>query len=341
MRRYEQIRKEKAEKKQNVYNEMLQWLETHDGEDPRFQITRDGKRLKSKDMTFEEKKERSLVSRWYSSKEYKAFKACKGIPLENLSAEYEAYREQIATLRRYEQIRKEKAQKKQNVYNEMLQWLETHDGIYPRGIITKDGKVLKVAEMLQEEREEKNLYSRWKRSKECKAFKACEGIQLEELPAEYEAYREQIATLRRYEQIRKEKAQKKQNVYNEMLQWLETHDGIYPRGIITKDGKVLKVAEMLQEEREEKNLYSRWKRSKECKAFKACEGIQLEELPAEYEAYREQIATLRRCEQIRKEKAVKKRMRRSVAKQVKNNASTRSELQGIVIQLEDNTLEEK
>ena len=136
-------------------------------------------------------------------------------------------------------------------------------------------------------------------------------------------------------------SRKKQNVYNEMIQWLETHDGEYPRGIIVKDGKVLKVAEMSQEEIEEKNLYARWWYSKEHKAFKACEGIPLEKLPAEYEAYREKIATLRRYEQIRKEKAVKKRMRRSVARQVKNNASTRSELQGIVIQLGDNTLEEK
>ena len=136
-------------------------------------------------------------------------------------------------------------------------------------------------------------------------------------------------------------SRKKQNVYNEMIQWLETNAGIYPRGIIVKDGKVLKVAEMSQEEIEEKNLYARWRYSKVYKAFEACEGILLENLPEEYEPYREQIATLRRYEQIRKEKAVKKRMRRSVAKQVKNNASTRSELQGIVIQLEDNTLEEK
>ena len=53
------------------------------------------------------------------------------------------------------------SRKKQNVYNEMIQWLETHDGEYPRGIIVKDGKVLKVAEMSQEEIEEKNLYARW------------------------------------------------------------------------------------------------------------------------------------------------------------------------------------
>jgi len=233
------------------------------------------------------------------------------------------------------------SRKKQNVYNEIIQWLEIHDGEDPRGIIIKDGKVLKVEEMSQEEREEKRLYARWYCSKEYKAFKECKGIPLENLPEEYETYREQIATLRRYEEIRKEKVKKKQNVYSEIIQWLETHDGEEPRGHIIRDGKFLKVAEMSEEEREERRLYARWLYSKEYAAFKACKGIPLENLPAEYEAYREKIATLRRYEQIRKEKAVKKRMRRSVTRQVKNNASTRSELKGIVIQLGDNTLEEK
>ena len=134
-------------------------------------------------------------------------------------------------------------------------------------------------------------------------------------------------------------SREKQNVYNEILQWLEIHDGKYPRSVIIKDGKVLKVGEMSQEEREERKLYARWYHSEEYKAFQACKGIPLEHLPAEYEPYREQIAILRRYEQIRKEKAVEKRMRRSVARQVQNNASTRSELLGIVTQLEEEILE--
>lgn len=77
-------------------------------------------------------------------------------------------------------------------------------------------------------------------------------------------------------------SRKKQNVYLEMVQWLETHDGIKPRF---------------------------------------------------------QIVTLRRYEQMRKEKAVEKRMRRSVAKQVQNNASTRSELLKVVRQSEEHISE--
>ena len=124
-----------------------------------------------------------------------------------------------------------------------------------------------------------------------------------------------------------------------MIQWLEAHDGKYPRVAIIKDGKVLKVEELSPGERAERNLYARWRRTEEYKAFQACKGIPLEHLPVEYEPYREQIATLRRYEQIRKEKAVEKRMRRSVARQVQNNASTRSELLGIVTQLEEEILE--
>lgn len=307
-----------SRKKQNVYQEMVKWLETHNGIKPRFQIARDGKRLKTKDMTLEEKRERSLVSRWYRSQEYKVFKACEGIPLEELPPEYEQYKEQIATLRGYEQ-------KKPTVCEEMIQWLETHDGLYPRNNIYKNGKYLKVREISAEEKEEISLYRRWRTSEEYKAFKACEGISLAELPAEYKQYREQIATLRRCEKI---------GIFEEIIQWLETHDGRYPRSSIFRDGRHLTIEEMSTEERKERNLCARWYRSQEYKAFKACEGISLEELPAEYEQYKERIATLRGYEQIRKEKAAEKRMRKSVAKQVKNNSKTRSELLEVVTQLE-------
>lgn len=134
-------------------------------------------------------------------------------------------------------------------------------------------------------------------------------------------------------------SRKKQNIYLEMVQWLETHKGEYPRFQIARDGKRLKAKDMTLEEKRERSLVARWYRSQEYKAFKACEGIPLEELPAEYEQYKEQIATLRRYEQIKKEKAVEKRMRRSVAKQVQNNASTRIELLKVVRQSEEHISE--
>ena len=278
-----------SREKQNVYNEILQWLEAHDGQYPRSIIIKDGKVLKVEELSPEERAERNLYARWYKSEEYKAFQACKGIPLEHLPAEYEPYREQIAILRKYEK----------STFKEMIAWLETHDGQYPRGCITKDGKVLKVEELSPGEKAERNLYARWMYSEEYKAFQACKGIPLEDLLAEYEPYREQIATLRRYEK----------SILEEMIAWMEIHDGKYPRSVIRKDGKdgkYLKVEEMSQEERKEVQLYGRWKNSEEYKAFQACKGIPLEDLPAEYEPYREQIATLRRYEQIRKSEKEKK-----------------------------------
>lgn len=320
LRRYEQIRKGMF-KESKTYKEMIQWLETHNGTKPRFHIKRDGKRLNSEEMSLEEKAERSLAARWYDSQEYKVYRTCEGISLESLPTEYEQYREQIATLRGYE---------KKNIYEEMIQWLEAHNGTKPRSAIIVNEEKLKVEFMSLEEKEERSLAKRWQYSQEYKAYKACEGIPLESLPTEYEQYREQIATLRRYE---------KKNIYKEMLQWLERNNYRKPRSAIVKKGQYLKVEEMSLEEKEERNLCARWYRSQEYKAYKACEGIPLESLPTKYEQYREQIATLRRYKQIRREKAVEKRMRRSIAKQVQNNASTRSELSGVVKQLKEDTLE--
>lgn len=127
---------------------------------------------------------------------------------------------------------------------------------------------------------------------------------------------------------------KKHNDYEEIIQWLETHDGRYPKGHIIREGRQLKKKEMSPKEKEETRLYGRWHHSQEYRGYKACKGIPLESLPTEYEQYREQIATLRRYEQIKKEKAVEKRMRKSVARQVQSNASTRSELLEVVRQLE-------
>lgn len=110
---------------------------------------------------------------------------------------------------------------------------------------------------------------------------------------------------------------------------------------IKRNGKSLKIEDMTPEEREEKNLAARCYYSQEYKAFRACTGIPIEEIPPEYQQCKEQIATLRRYEQIRNSKAAEKSMRRSVARQVKSNESTRKELTEIIIQQEENALAAK
>lgn len=58
-------------------------------------------------------------------------------------------------------------------YNEIINWLESHDGKMPRSTIRKDGKHFGVGEMTQEEQDEVNLYARWRVSADRRALEAC------------------------------------------------------------------------------------------------------------------------------------------------------------------------
>ena len=92
---------------------------------------------------------------------------------------------------------------------------------------------------------------------------------------------------------------------------------------------------MTEEQKYERNLYANWRNSSECKALEACKGIPLDELPPEYEQYREEIATLRKYEEQRKAKEAEKLMRKSVGKRVQDNAETRQELANLVKEKEE------
>lgn len=317
-----------SRKEQSVYEELIQWLEIHNGTMPRRQIKRDGKYLKAEEMSLEEKAEKNFASRCYNSKEYKAFKACEGIPIEDLPLRYKRYQEQIKALRKYG---------RKSTYEQVIEWLEAHDGKMPRSEIKRNGESLKTEEMSKEEKEETSLGSKWLDTREYKAFKACKGISIENLPPRYKKYKEKIAVLRDYERMRQEKIKAK--AYKEIIEWLDTHNGIMPRISRLEEGKYLKSKDMSLEQRKERDLASRWYNSSAYRDFKACREIPIEELPLEYEPYKEQIATLRKYEQMRKERALERVMRRSVSKQASNNENTRSELIGISVQLEDDELQ--
>lgn len=91
------------------------------------------------------------------------------------------------------------------------------------------------------------------------------GISIDELPEKYQKYKERIAKLRSYGLGIEEKT-----TYEELIEWLETHDGQMPRGHIKKNGKKISVDEMTKEEQVEKNLYQRWRNSTERKVLDAC-----------------------------------------------------------------------
>ena len=52
------------------------------------------------------------------------------------------------------------------------------------------------------------------------------------MPEEYQKYKEHFAVLRDYGL-----GLKQRNIYEELIEWLEDHDGKMPKGIIRKDGK--------------------------------------------------------------------------------------------------------
>lgn len=351
-------------KKKTVYEQLIDWLETHEGKMPRGTLKKNGKIIQSKDLTKEEKEERSLRVRWRETSEYKALQACVGISLEELPEEYVPYREKIAVLRRYGLGLKQSRTK--TTYDELLEWLETHEQRMPNMYGRYIGKLTDM------QKEERNLAARWYYSQEYKALSACAGISLEELPEEYAPYREKIAVLRSYglglkkketktlkSEVRRKKPRKFQKakgegkirtkrlnnttkpqkkekiVYEEIVEWLETHNGRMPRSAIIKKGRLVNVNEMTEEEKSEKRLYHRWKSTPEFKALKACEGIPIEELPEEYKQYTEQIKTLRKYEKKKRENAILEKMKQTVTKQVANNMETRQELIQVVQEIEE------
>ena len=312
-------------KEKTTYEEVIEWLETHEGKMP---STRPNKKRLVTEMTEEEKNEFNLRMRWNkNSPEKKALDACAGIPLEEIAEKFPQYTEylrSIAELRNYGLGLKERT-----ICEEIIEWLETHEGKMPRSKIRKNEKLIsRIGMMTEEEKYERNLSKRWYYSHERKALIDCTGISLEEIPEkfpQYTEYLDAIAELREYRLGLKEKT-----TYEEIIEWLETHERKMPRTSIRKNGKLLSTKEMTAEEKNEFNLRTRWnKYSPEKKALDACAGIPLEEIPKkrlEYVEYIDQIRTLREHGQMGISSA-KNRMKKSVGKHVGDNEQTREQLE--------------
>lgn len=81
-----------------TYEEIIEWLETHDGKMPRMRYFEDGSKKKAFDMTEDEKYEVNLKDRWRRSREYQVLNQYSGRPIEEVPEEF---REKIATLRKF------------------------------------------------------------------------------------------------------------------------------------------------------------------------------------------------------------------------------------------------
>jgi superfamily II DNA or RNA helicase/predicted transcriptional regulator len=255
----------------NPYEEIIEWLEAHGGNMPQSGNKENGKYKKIGELTEEEREERNLYRRWIKSDEYKMLNEYVG---RDISEVPEEYREKISKLRNYELGLETK-----NTYEEIIEWLEVHGGNMPKSRFKENGKEKKAEELTEEERKEKNLYRRWSGSDEYKVLKAYVGKDISEVTEEY---REKISTLRNYGLGI--------TAYEEIIEWLKAHGGKMPQSKFRKNGKQKKAEELTEEEKVQKNLYDRWKNSKEFKILKEYAGKDILWVPEEY---RERIDKLR------------------------------------------------
>ena len=235
------------EERKTTYEEVIEFLETHDGQLMNSSITKNGKQLRSKEITKEQRKEVNLYARWKRSEERRILEEYVGKPIEEVPEEY---REKIARLRSYGLGEEEKT-----TYEEVIEFLETHGGQFMHGGFKKDGKQLIRKEMTEEQRKEVKLRDRWWYSEEKRILEEYAGKPIEEVPEEY---REKIARLRSYGLGEEEKT-----TYEEVIEFLETHGGQFMHSGFKKDGKQLRSKEMTEEQRKEANLYNRWYNSEE------------------------------------------------------------------------------
>jgi superfamily II DNA or RNA helicase len=83
-----------------------------------------------------------------------------------------------------------------NAYEELIEWLETHDGKMPKKGFSEKGKTKTTNQLTEEEKGEVNLYARWRRSEEYRILQNYVEKDISEVPEEY---REKIAKLRSFD----------------------------------------------------------------------------------------------------------------------------------------------
>lgn len=304
-----------------IYDQLIEWLDSHNRNMPRADIRVNGKPLKRGELSKEEKKEVLLRYRWNVSELKGILDKYAEEPIEEVPEEF---RGKIQSLRGYGLGLTKK--KEFDTFNEMIEWLKNNNGKYPRTIVTNEhGERKKSEEFTAQESYEISLSHRWYRTKEREIFIQYETRPIEEVPDEF---RERIAELRKY----KKEQHKKHN--SSIITWLETHDGRMPKAGIYRDGIRIKTEEMTPEEIAETREYRSWKKSKLKSVLNEYAGKPIEEVPEEY---REEIEKLRGYGQLGRKKSeqIKTKMKLSVAKQVSENESVRNELEMVLLKDEE------
>ena len=301
-----------GEKEKTTYEQVIEFLENHGGRIMNGTFYIDGKKLNKDKMTPEQRKEVNLYAKWIKAPEREMLEEYAGRPIEDVPEEY---REKIAVLRSYGLGEKEKT-----TYEQVIEFLENHDGNIMKTAFRKNGKQLNRDEMTTEQIEEIKLYQRWNKSTERRILEEYAGRTIEDVPEEY---REKIAVLRSYGLGK--------TIYEQVIEFLETHDGRIMRTGFKVNGKQLNRDEMTSEQLEEKNLYARWNYSQEKKILEEYAGRPIEEVPEEY---REKIAVLRSY-------GLDKKARLSKAKQKRDEAKEKNEKAKELEQQVDSQLKRK
>ena len=231
---------------------------------PLSHFTRNGKRLKANELTAEEKEELHLYQRWIISVERNMLNKYKEKEIEEVPIEY---RYKIQKLR-------ELGLEEKTTYEEYVEYLE-QNGREPRQSFSKKGRSILTEDLIEEEKYEKRLAKRWRNSPEKKILEEYSERDIQEVP---EQYRDQVATLRSFGLGLKKK--NKHDTFEEFVEFIE-ENGRTPIGNFGKDSRRLLTDELTPEQREEVNLYGRWKHSKEKEKLDKYTGIELDDIPEE------------------------------------------------------------
>lgn len=260
-----------------TYEQIIEWLETHDGKMPQDSARKNGLYVKAEDLEEEKVAERRLYGRWLNCPEKKALDKYVGIDIEDIPVP-EDLKEKIQKLRSFGL-----GLRLPTTYERLIEWFDTHDGKMPKAAATfrdERGNYLKTEDMNEEQEKEKLLYDAWTKSKEKKLLKKYEEVPIEEIP-ETEEIKEKIKKLREYGLGI--------TVYEEYINFLKKYNRT-PRQGIKRNGRTLGKDEITEEQRYEKSLHYRWRKSKIREISDIYSGQSIELVPVEF---RKKISELR------------------------------------------------
>lgn len=212
-------------------------------------------------LTEEQIYENNLYARWRRCDEKQLVDKYSGVPIEKVPEEYKSIVEQV---RSYGYGVEEKL----TAYQEIMQFCEKY-GRWPRMFQGTNSTCT------EEQIYERNLYNRWQTSDEKQIVDKYVGIPTEKIPEEDKTIIEQV---RSYGYGIKRKL----IGYQALMQFCKKN-GRLPKQIAGKK------ATLTEKQIYERNLYAKWKTSKEKQLVDKYVGIPVEEIPEEDRAIVEQV----------------------------------------------------